>query len=141
MRRRTTGTPSGMSVHRHPFAFTTPYRLPALLCGVTPATAWVDEDDTGLSVRFGPWHLATSWANVAGVERTGGFAWLKTAGPPHLSFADRGITFATNGDAAVCLSLHRPVPGLDPTRRLRHPGVTLTVADPDGFADAVRRRV
>ena len=73
------------------------------------------------------------------VHRTGGYAWLKTAGPPHLSLVDRGVTFATNGDRGVCLMLRDPVPGIDPTGRIRHPGVTLTVADPDGFEEALRR--
>ena len=31
----------------------------------------------------------------------------------------------------VCLRLREPVPGIEPTGLLRHPGVTVTVADPD----------
>lgn len=123
---------------RYEFAFAAAYRAPALLFGVTPRTAWVDLGAESLSVRFGLWTLRTPLANVAGVERTGGFAFLKTAGPPHLSFTDRGITFATNGDDAVCLRFHQPVPGIDPTGRIRHPGATLTVAEVDDFASAVR---
>ena len=119
------------------FAFAPAYRLPALALGITPSTAWVEVDEGRLRVRFGPWSLQTSLANVAGVEETGGFAYLKTIGPPHLSFTDRGITFATNGERAACVRFHEPVPGIEPTGRLRHPGATLTLADTDTFAALV----
>lgn len=122
---------------RHRFAFAASYRAPALVLGITPRTAWVDLREEELCVRYGPWSMRTTLGNVTEVQRTGGFGWWKTAGPPHLSFSDRGISFATNGEDAACVSLARPVPGIDPTglssRVLRHPGVTLTVEDVPGF--------
>jgi hypothetical protein len=118
-----------------PFRFAPAYRLPALLFGVTPLTAAVTVTGTELRVRFGLWRLRTPLGNVARVHRTGGFGLLKTAGPPHLSLSDRGITFATNGDDAVCAEFYDPVSVLDPTGRvLRHPGATMTVADTSGLA-------
>ena len=130
---------------RHDFAFAAPYRLPALALGITPRTAWVEVDEPGtaspeLRVRFGLWRLRTPLSNITDVTRTGGFAYLKTVGPPHLSLTDRGVTFATNGDAALCLALATPVPGIDPTGRIVHPGVTLTVADPDRLAGELAAR-
>ena len=119
------------------FAFAPAYRVLGLPFGVTPRTTCVVVDDGELRVRFGPWSLRTRLDNVVGVHDTGGFALLKTAGPPHLSFADRGVSFATNGDRALCLELREPVPGIDPTRTLKHPGVTLTVADVPGLAAAL----
>ncbi len=125
---------------RYDFAFATSYRLPALALGITPWTAWVEVDEPGstptpeVRVRFGAWRLRTPVRNITAVHRSGGFAYLKTAGPPHLSFTDKGVTFATNGDAAVCFELATPVKGIDPTGRIVHPGVTLTVADPDALA-------
>ena len=116
---------------RHEFAFTPAYRLPALLFGIRPATSHVDVTDEELRVRFGPWSLVTGLDNIVGAELTGDFSWLKTAGPPHLSFSDRGVTFATNGDRAVCVRFATPVAGIDPTRTIRHPGATLTVAQPE----------
>lgn len=124
---------------RHSFAFATAYRLPALLVGVTPRTAWVDLDADGVRVRFGPWALRTSLANITSAERSGGFAFVKTAGPAHLSFSDRGVTFATNGDDAVCLTFAQPVAGIDPTHLIKHPGATMTVADPPRFLDELQR--
>jgi len=125
---------------RFPFKFDPAYRLPALLFGITPRTSWVEVGDGRLRVRFGLWSLNTSLDNVAGVEETGGFAYLRTAGPAHLSLADRGVTFATNGDRAVCVRFHQPVRGIDPTGRIRHPGATLTVTDPPSVRRALERR-
>lgn len=118
---------------RFPFGFAASYRLPALLFGITPTTAWVEVVDEQLKVRYGPWSLSTPLANVIGSEITGGFSFLKTAGPPHLSFSDRGVSFATNGDRALCVQFQQPVKGIDPTGRILHPGATMTVTDVDGL--------
>ncbi|GAA3613465.1 hypothetical protein GCM10022199_16840 [Marihabitans asiaticum] len=115
---------------RHPFAFDPAYRLPALAFAITPRTAWVDVADDELRVRYGPWSLRTPLSNITGTQLTGGFAFVKTAGPPHLSFADRGISFATNGREALCVTFATPVKGIDPTGRITHPGATMTVEDP-----------
>ncbi len=118
-----------MSVHR--FSFEGSYRLPGLLFGVTPATSRVEVADGELRVRFGPWRLRTSLENVAGCQVTDGFSWLKTAGPAHLSFADRGVTFATSRGPALCVAFHEPVAAIDWFGRIRHPAATLTVEDPE----------
>ncbi len=122
---------------RFSFRFARAYRLAALPFGVTPATTFVEVTGDRLLVRFGLWRLETLVTNVAGHEETGGFSFVKTAGPPHLSLADRGVTFATNGDRALCVRFRAPVKVLDPTGRLRHPGATLTVADPPALAAAL----
>lgn len=132
------GPPGQTGVVSHfPFAFARAYRLAGLPFGVTPSTAWVEVQDGELRVRYGPWRLRTPLSNVASTELTGGFAFLKTAGPPHLSFADRGVSFATNGDRALCVQFHERVPAIDPTRTITHPGATMTVADPEGLREAL----
>lgn len=65
------------------------------------------------------------------------FAFIKTAGPAHLSLVDRGVTFATNGDRAVCLEFHSPVTAIDPMGLLTHPNATLTPSDPEAFLVAL----
>ena len=122
---------------RFEFAFAPAYRLPALLFGIVPATSHVSVTDDELRVRFGPWSLVTPRPNIATTEITGDFGWLRTAGPPHLSFSDRGVTFATNGERALCVRFLQPVAGIDPTRTIRHPGATLTVADPEALQRAL----
>lgn len=122
---------------RFEFRFAAAYRLPALLFGVTPRTAVVLLTPDRLEVRFGAWRLRTPRANLAGTQRTDGFSFVKTAGPAHLSLADHGVTFATNGDAGLCLRFHQPVRVLDPTGHLLHPAATVTVADPPALADAL----
>ena len=120
---------------RFSFRFAAPYAAAALPFGVTPRTAWVDVEDH-VTVRFGPWRLRTPLANLSGVEESSGYAFIKTAGPPHLSFTDRGVTFATNGERGLCLRFHEPVRCLWP---LSHPGATVTVADPEGLRRALER--
>lgn len=124
---------------RFPFAFAPSYRLAALPFGVLPRTAWVEVDPLRLRARFGLWTLDTPRSNVADVAVTGGYSFIRTAGPAHLSLTDHGVTFATNGDRGVCVCFHEPVRVLDPTGRLRHPGATFTVADPDGLVAALAR--
>ncbi len=122
---------------RFPFAFSSLYRWPARLVGVHDGSASVDIDDTHLDARFGPWRVRTTIANVAGVGLSGPYAVPQTIGPAHVSLADRGLTFATNADAGVCLTFREPVRGLDPLGLVRHPGLTLTVADPEALVEAL----
>lgn len=117
-------------ITHHPFTFAPSYRLPAFLVGVTNNNATVSVGPDDLVVRFGPWRLRTPIGNIAGTQRVSGFRWWRTAGPPRLSLVDRGVTFATNGDAAACVTFAEPVSGIDPTGAIKHPGATLTVADP-----------
>ena len=118
-----------MPLRTFTFRFTTAYRVLALPFGVTPATAAVEVDDETFHARFGPWRVRTPLTNVASAQVTGPYSLPKTVGPAHLSVKDRGLTFATNPDRGVCVLFREPVRGLDPTGRLRHPGLTVTVAD------------
>ena len=126
-----------MSTQRFPFAFARAHRVAALPFGVLPATTWVEVDQCRLRARFGFWTLDTPRANVKDVTTTGDYSFIRTAGPAHLSLSDHGVTFATNGHRGVCVRFHEPVTVLDPTGRLRHPGATFTVADPDDLLAAL----
>jgi len=119
------------------FAFTRSYTLAGRPFGISSGSTTVEVGPVWLFVRFGPWRLLTPRSNIASAELTGGFSFVKTAGPPHLSMSDRGVSFTTNGDRALCLSFHEPVPAIDPTGTITHPGATLSVADPEGLADAL----
>jgi hypothetical protein len=103
------------------------------LLGISPANSGVRIADGVFDVRFGPWRLRTPTANITGATVTGPYLWVRAIGP-HLSLADRGVTFGTNADRGVCVSFDAPVPALLPVRALRHPAVTLTVDDPDALA-------
>ena len=126
-----------MTTQRFPFAFSPAHRLAAAPFLVLPATTWVEVDEAHLRARFGVWTLDTPRSNVKEVSVTGGYSFLRTAGPAHLSFTDRGVTFATNAERGVCVRFHEPVRVLDPTGHLRHPGATFTVADPDALVTAL----
>jgi hypothetical protein len=123
---------------RFAFRFADSYRRPARLFGITPETAWVDVGADSMDARFGPWRVRTPLANISRVAVTGPYAFLKTAGPARLAITDRGLTFATNGERGVLISFHSPVRGLDPLGVLRHPELTVTVADIDGFVERLR---
>ena len=131
--------PAPPARERFLFAIPRPWLPLVALFGAGPGTAWVLLDDARLEIRFGLWALRTPLANVAGAEVTGPFSTVKALGV-RLSAVDRGITFGTNGDLGVCLRFHEPVPAADPFGLLRHPGATVTVADPHGLVAAVGRR-
>ena len=122
---------------RFPFRFDLPYRIAGAPFGIAPRTTWAEVAGGTLHVRFGPWSVDTTVDNVNDVEETGPFAFAKTAGPAHLSFADRGLTFATNGQRGLCIRFVEPVGGIDPFGRIRHPGLTVTVDRTDQLAQAL----
>lgn len=96
-------------------------------------------DDDVFDARFGRWRLKTPVSNIKDVRITSDYHWFKAIGPRG-SAADRGCTFGTNADAGVCVCFHEPVGALISKGVLRHPGLTVTVADVEGLAAAVRAR-
>lgn len=128
-------------IREYRFAFDRSYRWPARLFGVTDQNAIVTVAHDELHARFGPWHVRTPLSNIVGASLTGPYHFLKTAGPAHLSFDDRGITFASNGQQAVLIEFAEPVAGIEPTGRLKHPNLTVTVRDCKGLAEFLRRSV
>jgi hypothetical protein len=122
---------------RFDFAFAPAYRRLSRGFRVTPHTAWVEVGDRDFEARFGPWRVRTPRANITGAEATGPYAFWKTAGPARLAVTDRGLTFATNGERGALILFGQPVRGLDPFGILRHPELTVTVADVDGLLAAI----
>jgi hypothetical protein len=122
-----------------PFRFDWRYRLAGLPFGITPARAIVTVDTRGgsgmLYARFGLWTLRTPLSNVVDTLVTGPFTLPKTIGPPHLSMSDHGLTFATSADVGLCISFAEPVAAIEPIGVLRHPALTVTVADVHGLAE------
>lgn len=119
------------------FRFDPRYAVVALPYGITPARAWVRIGGGRFDVSYGPWRISTSTGNLVDAEVTGPYAFARTAGPARLSFADRGLTFASNGTQGVCIGFRTPVAGIDPLGVLRHPSLTVTVADVEGLRQAI----
>jgi hypothetical protein len=109
------------------------------LFGINAERSWVRLTDDTLEVRFGPWRVRTPLANVAGVQRSGPFTLWRAFGV-RLSLADRGLTFGTSTEGGVCVRFHRPVSGLLPGRLPLHPGLTVTVTDPEALMTDLRER-
>lgn len=124
-----------MDISTFPFRFHRVFRAVQRPLGISPETSEVRIEGTLLIVEFGRWCVRTPLSNVVSTELTGPYSWPKVIGPPHLSFADRGLTFATNPDRGVCVGFARPVRGMDPLGILRHPAVTVTVGDPAGLRE------
>lgn len=121
------------TVRRFPFARPGPLaKLPAL-----DRWARVEVDDAHMRVRFGPLDMRVPRSEIVGVDVTGPYSALKALGV-RLSLADRGLTLGTSAAGGVCVRFARPRRGIDPFGLLRHPGVTVTVADPAGLAAALR---
>ena len=110
----------------------------AFAVGVTPLTARVEVVAGELRARFGPWSVRTSLDNVEAAEVTGPYSLPKVVGPPHLSLADRGLTFGTSTRRGLCIRFKKPVTGALPFGVLKHPALTVTVDDPDGLAQALQ---
>jgi hypothetical protein len=112
-----------------------PLMLPAAAAaGVLPAMTGIDVGED-VRIRFGIWGMTFPRAAVTGVEVTGPYSLLKVVGPPRLSLADGGITFATSRQKGLCICLAEPQPG--PYPFLRHRGVTVTVESPEALAEAL----
>ncbi len=121
------------------FAFEPSYSRVARLFGVTRANTRVTLTGTEFRARYGPWKVITPLNNITATTLTGPYSYLKTAGPAHYSFADHGLTFATNGRQGVCLEFRVPINGA-PFGLVHHPNLTVTVADGPGLIEAIRSR-
>jgi hypothetical protein len=134
------GPPRSAVLDRFPFEFSPAFRWAALPFGIQPETAGIDLRSEELDIRFGPWHVQVPLDEVVGAEVTGPYSPVKVIGPPHLGLRDRGLTFGTNHRRGVCIRLRRPIPGIEPLGVLRHPAITVTVADPHRLVDEIRER-
>lgn len=124
---------------RYLFHFDTRYRKPLALVGINPHTAYVDVDDEKIRARFGYLRVSTPLSNVKCICLTGPYSAIKAIGTRG-SFADWGLTMGSSTRGGVCLAFTEPIKGLDPTGKLRHPGLTLTLENPEWFATDVRKR-
>jgi hypothetical protein len=118
-----------VSPERFEFAFARAYRIASRPFGIKPSNTWLEVGEQSLDVRFGHWRLSTPLENVTDAKVTGPYAFWKTVGPARLAVTDRGLTFATNGERGVLISFGTPVRGLDPLGAIRHPELTVTVAE------------
>ncbi len=121
------------------FAFDRRFMPLLLPLGVRPGHANADVGREHLLVRFGPWSVTTRLDNIVEATVSGPYAWYRAIGV-RVSARDRGLTFGTNTQAGVCLRFRDPVRGLDPLGLVKHPGLTLTLADLGGFMNAIDER-
>lgn len=128
-----------MGEERFPFDFDPRFRRLLAVLGIRPSNSEVVLTDTTFAARFGRFRARTTVDNLKDVRITRDYRWIKAIGPRG-SAADRGATFGTNVRAGVCVCFHEPIAALFGDL-FRHPGLTVTVADPEGLATAVEQRI
>lgn len=126
--------PGELEPVRFEFRFDERYRLAARPFGIKPDNAYVEVSERSFRSGFGRWLVETPLANITGVWVTGPYRFYRTAGPPRLGVTDRSLTFASNGERGVCITFERPVWGIDRLGLIRHPSLTITVAEVDRLA-------
>ena len=131
------GNSGAMIALSYDFQFDRRFVLVDRLIGVTAHSAVVELDDHMFIAKFGRWTVATPIANLASAVVTGPYAVAKVFGPPHLSLADGGLTFATNAVEGVCISFRVPVSGLLPLGLMTHRSLTVTVRQAGALAEAI----
>lgn len=72
------------------FEFEPRYRWAARPFGLA-GHCFIELTDQEFVARFGPWCVRTARANITACAISGPFGFLRTAGPAHLSLADRGL--------------------------------------------------
>ena len=122
---------------RFDFQFSTAGRLVLTPAGVTPDNSWVEVDEALFKARFGRWRVTTPTSNITGTSVQGPHNPLKAVGV-RWSFTDRGLTFGSNAERTVCVEFDEPVKGMDPLGLMRHPNLSLAVAEPEELVAAIR---
>jgi hypothetical protein len=92
-------------------------------------------DDGRFVARYGPFRAEAPLSNVRDAHVTGPFRWWTAVGP-RLSFVDDGLTFGTNAQAGVCIHFDPPVHRVIGFKD--HSALTVTVADPEALAAALK---
>lgn len=102
--------------------------------GVRADRDGVTLEPDGLRATFGFLGVRTSRDNIVSATVTGPYRWVKCIGA-RLSLADHGLTFGTNARRGVCLQFRDPVQSA--FGPWDHPGLTVTVADPEALVAAL----
>ncbi len=117
------------------FEFHPTYRRLLKPWGVSPDNSFVTVTDDTFHAKFGRWQIETPLSNISGYERSGDYKWYKAIGIRG-SLADHGLTFGSTTEQGVCVKFVEPIKAFLPGMP-RHPGLTVTVADPGGLVSAL----
>lgn len=121
-----------------------PYRYDPLMTALLlPIGVRADRDgvrlgDDSMRASFGFFDVDVPYADIDSVAVTGPYRWYRALGL-RLSLADHGATFGTSARGGVCMQFTEPIDSI--VGPWRHPGLTVTVADPDALATALHERI
>ena len=92
-------------------------------------------NDGHLFASFGRWVVKTPLENVDHTEVSGSHRWYTAVGL-RLSSVDTGLTFGTNSRRGICIGFVERIPKVVGPKD--HAALWVSVADPDGLAEALR---
>jgi hypothetical protein len=122
-------------IRRFPMPIADRWVLPLLLFGVRRKTAYVKLGDGRFVARFGWSRAETSLANIASFRITGPYRWWRAIGLRRtVGLGDKDVSFGTTARGGVCLTFRERIR----VGFLRTSELTVTVADLDGLAAALR---
>lgn len=104
------------------------------MLGVRADRDGVRVTDGHLTASFGFLNTDVAIANIRAAAVAGPYRWFKSVGP-RLSLADYGLTFGTTAAKGVCITFITPIESV--IGPWGHPGLTLTVDDPEGLVAAI----
>ncbi|MCH9817176.1 MAG: hypothetical protein K0U64_12130 [Actinomycetia bacterium] len=119
------------------FEFQKRYAPMLALLGITPQTSSVRITATEMVARFGPFSARSDLDNITCVSISGPYKPYKAIGARG-SFADGGATFGSTTAGGVCMEFRKGITALDPTKKFKHKGLTVTVKEREEFAKALR---
>ena len=117
------------------------YERPARLFGVKPENAGVEVGDERFEAHFGHWRVRTPLTNIAAVEVTWAVRILEYGRPgASRRYRPRTRRSRPTATAACWCPFGSPCLGVEPTGLLKHPELTVTVADVEGLAALLLRQ-
>lgn len=117
------------------FEFEAKYSWMLRPLGVRPRNSFVAVDYEHFHAKFGRWQIRTPLSNIVGFQRSGDYKWYRAIGIRG-SAADHGLTFGSSTRQGVCVRFAEKIPAFIPGL-WAHPGLTVTVADPDNLVAAL----
>ncbi len=125
-----------MSEQFFPYRFDMRWKPMFVALGVSSRDGVTVSDDGSLVATFGRQRVETTLDNVSHTEVTGPHRWYTAVGL-RLSFSDDGLTFGTNHDRGLCIEFVDRIPRVIGFRD--HSALWVSVADPEGLAEAIER--
>lgn len=126
-----------MSKRNFPFAIEAAYIPVLAVFGVLPTATSMSVGPDSIDITFGLLKRSIALDNIKSVKLTGPYKWYRAIGARY-SYSDHGLTYGTSTAGGVCMEFHEGIEGHGPFKLVRHPNLTVTPVDLEGFAKAIK---